>query len=226
LSPDQRFLSETLLDTTVSPAGERQRVARETQAALLSGDSPTQGPDGAPITLVEFSDFQCPYCERFTELVRRLQPEDRQRFTLVFKHRPLPMHQWARRAALASICVSFQSTESFWRLEDFLFASQHALTSENLEDQIGAYAKESGVIDVGRMHTCLLEGKAEEILRRDEGLADVYHVDAVPTVFVNGVRAVGYRSVQEFQAALNAAFARASPVKAREGRGDRAVGSH
>jgi len=114
LSPDQRFLFETLLDTNISPSAERLRVARETQLALLAGSSPYLGPENAPVTLVEFSDFQCPFCKRFADLLSRLPAKDRLRLRVVFKQRPLAMHQWARRAALASICASFESSGAFW----------------------------------------------------------------------------------------------------------------
>ena len=220
LSPDQRFLFETLFDTTVSPTAERRRVAHETQLALRSDKSPALGPESAPITLVEFSDFQCPYCRRFAELLDRLPAKDRQRLNVVFKQRPLAIHQWARRAALASVCASFESDEAFWSLEKFLFASQDTITPANLEDRIAAFAKESGDLNFGRMRGCLAEEKAEEILVRDEKMAGLYHIDAVPTVFVNGVRALGFRSVEELQAALNAAAANSPSGPAAESSGD------
>lgn len=126
------------------------------------------------------------------------------------------MHQWARRAALASICASFESDEAFWSLEKFLFASQDTITSTNLEDKIEAFAKESGDLNFGRMRGCLAEEKADETLLRDEKMAGLYHIDAVPTIFVNGVRALGFRSVEELQAALNAAAANSSSGPATE----------
>ena len=214
LSPDQRFLFEGLLDTTINPTAERRRVARETQLALLADKSPSQGPENAPVTLVEFSDFQCPFCKRVADLLSRLPAEDRERVNIVFKQRPLAMHQWARHAALASICASFESSDAFWGLEEFLFANQNAITAANLEDQISEFAKESGRLDFDRMSRCLAEGKAGEALLRDERLAELYHVDAVPTIFVNGARKSGFRSVEELQAALSAGTADYSAERA------------
>lgn len=210
LSPDQRFLSEALLDTTISPTTERRRVARETELALRMDGSPVQGSGSAAVALVEFSDFQCPFCRRFTDVLDHLPDEDLQSVKVVFKHRPLAMHLWARRAALAAICASFQSNETFWRLERFLFANQDTITAINLEDKLVAFAEGAGEIDLVRLHKCLAEESAEKVLLRDEKLAELYHVDAIPTVFVNGVRSVGFRSSEELQAALHAAVAHSS----------------
>ena len=207
LSPDQRFLFETLLDMNISPAAERRRVARQTQLALSADVSPFQGPPNAPVTLVVFSDLQCPFCRRFANILTDLPAADRQMVKILFKHRPLVMHAWARQASLASICASLESNDSFWRLEEFLFSNQTAIAATNLEDKIAAFAKESGGIDFARMHECLMEGGGEETLLRDEKLAGLYHIDVVPTVFINGRRNVAIRSVEELQGLLRAARA-------------------
>ena len=164
----RRLLFERLLDMTISPAAERRRVARETDLALRAGNSPSQGPENAQVTLTEFSDFQCPFCKRFTDFLDRLPDRDHQGVRILFKHRPLTMHAWARRAALASICASFESNEAFWSLEKFFFANQDAITPTNLEDKIAAFARESGGFDFGRVHNCLEEEAASKILLRDE----------------------------------------------------------
>ncbi len=225
LSPDQRFLSETLLDMTMSPTAERRRVARETLRALGAENSPVQGSENAPVTLVVFWDFQCPFCKRFTEFVDRLPANDRQSVKIVFKQRPLAMHPWARRAALASVCASFESNKAFWSLEAFLFTNQSTITPINFEDKVAEFAKTSGTLDLDRMHKCLGEESAENILLRDEKLGALYHVDSVPTVFVNGVRSAGFRSEEELQTVLHAAVPNSSlglddPTSARNS-GDR-----
>jgi protein-disulfide isomerase len=211
LSPDQRFLSETLLDMTISPTAERRRVARETLIALRAESSPVQGVESPPVTLVVFSDFQCPFCKRFTEFLDRLPANDRQDIKVIFKQRPLAMHAWARRAAVASICASFESNNAFWGLDGFLFANQNTITPANLEDRIAEFAKSSGQLDFDRLRKCLADGSAEKILLRDEKLAGLYHVDSVPTVFINGSRSPGFRSAEELQALLHALIISSPP---------------
>ena len=205
LSPDQRFVTETLMDLNVSPAAERRRAAHETEAALLADESPSLGPDRAKVTLVVFSDFECPFCRRFQETLAGVAAKDLLNDRVVFKHRPLTMHPWARRAALNSICVGRQSGDAFWRLHDFFFSNQSAITAGNLEEKIGEFAKQFKGIDSDRVRACVAEEDTETTLRRDEKLAVAYHIDAIPTVFINGVRSVGTHSTEELTALFRAA---------------------
>jgi hypothetical protein len=85
LSPDQRFLTESLLDTSLSPAIERRRAARVAQAALLAERSPSSGPEDAAVTVVEFSDFQCPFCRRAADALAEIPAGDRGGVRVVFK---------------------------------------------------------------------------------------------------------------------------------------------
>jgi protein-disulfide isomerase len=118
------------------------------------------------------------------------------------------MHPWARPAALASICASFQSNEAFWAIERFLFANQNTITSETLETRIREFASNDPWLDVAMLDGCLASKNAEEVLLRDEKLAQQYHVDAAPTIFINGVRRVGMNSPEELWSVLRmAAFA-------------------
>lgn len=205
LSPDQRFLADTLLDTTVSPAGERRRAAHQTESALLAEKSPFLGPPNAGVTLVVFSDFECPFCKRFQEMLVSVSAKDRQNVKVTFKHRPLAMHPWARQAALESICASYQSDEAFWLLHDFFFSNQSAFTPGNLGEKVAAFASAHGEIDLDRIRACVGEADAGRTLLRDEQLAQAYHIEGVPTVFINGVRTVGVHSAEELVALLRAA---------------------
>jgi protein-disulfide isomerase len=206
VSPDMRFLTETLLDTRIDPAKERDRVARETQRALLADDSPTRGRNDTPVTLVMFSDFQCPYCRRFEEMVAALPEEDMQQVRVVFKNMPLAIHEWARPAAKLSICAKLQSPDVFWALHDFLVAKQSDITPTTLTSTVELFARHQAGIDSQRLLGCTTERDVEEALLRDERLAQVYHVDRTPTVFVNGVRSAGFRSAAELRSAIHSAL--------------------
>ncbi len=202
LSPDQRFLFGGLMDTMVNPSLERLRVARETNDALQSEPSPSVGPSSASVTLVEFSDFQCPFCKRFASVLDGLPKEERESIRVVFKHRPLGMHAWARSAARFSICASQQSDEAFWGFQEFVFANQKELTPENFGEKAGQFAASDRRLDSDLLKRCVETGGAEDVLLRDEKLANLYHVNSVPTVFVNGVRTPGFGSVEELKAAI------------------------
>ena len=222
LSPDQLFLSESLLDMRVDPGIERQRVSDETQAALLSDASPSLGSERASVTIVEVADFQCPYCKRFADVLAGVPAEELKDVRIVFKQRPLTMHHWARAAALSAICASYQGSAAFWALHDFLSASQSSISADTLEARVAELAKGSGRIDIRQLQDCLSQHKADDALARDEELAEKYHVDATPTVFVNGVRKVGFRTSDELLGAIRSArAARAALDKSNLGAGAR-----
>jgi len=205
LSPDQRFLAESILDTTLDPSVERRRVARATQAALLAEGSASLGPEDAAVTVIEFSDFQCPFCKRAADALAQMPESEREGVRFVFKHRPLPMHRWARRAALASICASFQGGGAFWDLERFLFANQDSLTLETLDATIRDFASNDQRISAKLLDGCLASKETEALLLRDEKLAELYHVDAAPTMFINGTRKVGFNTPAELWSAIRVA---------------------
>jgi protein-disulfide isomerase len=222
LSPDQRFLTESLLDTSVNPAIERRRAATATRAVLLAERSPVRGLESALVTVVEFSDFQCPFCKRAADALSNLPEDVRDSVRVVFKHRPLPSHPWARRAALASICAGFQSDDAFWALDRFFFANQEAITAETLGTRIREFSLNDARLDIARLDGCLAAKSAEETLLRDEKLAQAYYVDVAPTMFINGVRKVGFYSPEDLWSALRlAAFDARGSDSQTPSRGDR-----
>jgi len=215
LAPDGRFLSESLLDMNSSPKQERERVARATEADLLKDASPFDGPGNARVTVVVFSDFECPFCKSFSEHWYAIPAAERQDARIVFKHLPLNIHPWARKAALAGICAADQGNDAFWRLERFLFANQSVITKGNVDEKILEFASGGGTSDPGRMRACLVDPEPEKLLLRDRQLADLYHVSATPTVFINGVRKVGFASPDELLDPLRLAAAQQAPTGPR-----------
>ena len=135
LSADQRFLSPALFDRRQDPAEEERKKYSDLNASLTKGNFPSKGPPGAPITIVEFSDFQCPFCKSAAKLISEQMKSDK-RIRLVYRHFPLSNHPWARPAASAATCAQFQSNDAFWKLHDFFFANQESLTVDNLRDRV------------------------------------------------------------------------------------------
>jgi protein-disulfide isomerase len=201
LSPDQRFLLPELLDTRLDPGSERKRLASETERQLLVDESPSRGQRDSTINVVEFADFQCPFCKRFDQFLKALGPEGAS-VKVVFKQLPLSIHSWARRAALVSVCAGFQKQDAFWDVHDFLFANQQTITSETLDGQVAAFLAKRGDIDRSKLQGCIVDMRAEEVLQRDFDLARHFHIDGTPTIFINGIRASGIGSVDELRSAL------------------------
>lgn len=152
----------------------------------IEADDPILGPMDAPITIVEFADFQCPYCVRYFEQTYPqivAQYGDQVRF--VFKNFPLnSIHPDADPAAQAAECAREQGM--FWEFHDLLFGGTQGLGQAAYE----AYAQELG-LDVAALNACLEEGRYAEAVNQDLALGQQLGVSSTPTFFINGIALVG-----------------------------------
>ena len=159
--------------------------------------SPFQGPEKAKITLVEFSDFQCPYCSRAiaeVENILRAYPKD---IKLVFKQFPLEIHSEAQLAAEASLAANAQG--KFWPMHDKLFANFRKLSRDN----IFLWAKESG-LDMEKFKVDLQSGKFRPAVEKDVKDGFEAGVQGTPTFFINGQRYSGLLDLNSVKAILDA----------------------
>jgi protein-disulfide isomerase len=167
--------------------------------ALTAAPAPSLGTADAKVTIVAFSDFQCPYCAESAKTLKRLKDAHGSAVRLVFHHYPLAFHERAKPAAQAAIAAHAQN--KFWEYHDLLFANQTALSPEALE----AYAQQLK-LDVTRFRASTGDAATLAALDADKQLGDSVHVRGTPTVFVNGKRldnGVEYDAVNEaVQAAL------------------------
>lgn len=161
------------------------------------------GPADAPITLVEYGDFECPYCGMAHHVVPVLQQRFGERLRFVFRHFPLTeIHPRALRAALAAESVSAQLGESgFWSMHDLLFQNQKALGDEAL----AAYAASAGA-DPRQLLSNLAAGAHLQRIEDNFSSGVRSGVNGTPTFFINGVRFDGdWRRISEFAEALEMA---------------------
>jgi protein-disulfide isomerase len=203
LSPDQRFLSRDLLDSTIDLAAEKKAMiekqrtdGRIMQARLNSGKFPSKGLDTAPITLTIFSDFQCPFCRQQAEILEELNDTQ---VRVVFRNLPLSFHEFARPAAESAACIYRQSNDAFWFLHDALFREQPQLTSTNLQNFIHATLAKRTDIDLRPYDACVANHETAEEVDRDLAFARENKLEATPTVFINGVRRNGIMRAAEVQ---------------------------
>jgi protein-disulfide isomerase len=151
---------------------------------------PSFGTPGAPVVLVEFSDFQCPYCkEEATMLRQNLLNAYPKQVRLYFKTFPLEsLHPWAKTAAIASRCVYRQQPTAFWDFHDWAFAHQAEITPENLKDKVMEWSKGQKNLDALQLGQCIdTKGTEAEVQRNlDEGKA--LAITGTPTLFINGRR--------------------------------------
>jgi protein-disulfide isomerase len=161
-------------------------------------DRPTLGPENAPITIVEFADFECPYCAHaFGEIETAVNNKYKGQVRLVWKNFPLTMHAWAEQGAVAAVCAQEQNPEAFWTFAHGLYRDQSEITPQNLRAHIDNYTKAAG-LDAKVMDTCILGKTVEAYVQQDLKDGNTVHVNSTPTFIVNGVPVVGLPSSQVF----------------------------
>jgi protein-disulfide isomerase len=164
----------------------------------VAATGPSRGPEKAPVTIVEFSDFQCPYCGREYPVVERLMKEYDGKVRLVFRHFPLDFHPYAQKAAEAGACAADQGTDKFWKLHDKMFGNQQKLAVADLK----GYAKEIGM-DSARFDKCLDGGEKRAVVESDEKAGQEAGVSGTPAFFVNGIFINGAVPYEQFKETLD-----------------------
>jgi protein-disulfide isomerase len=177
-------------------------ILLERPTVEVAADGPSKGPADAAVTIIEFSDFQCPFCSRalpvLEELLKRY-PDD---LRVVYRHMPLDrIHPRARPAAEASLCADDQGR--FWPFHDLLFANPKTLEDEDLKRFAG-----EAELDVAVWEQCMSEGKFKSKVDADVEAARGIGVSGTPAFVVNGVVLTGARPVEEFVPLIEAALGR------------------
>jgi protein-disulfide isomerase len=162
----------------------------ETRAQLETKDSPSLGPANAPVTLVEFSDFECPVCRALHDALRGMLPNYPQ-LRVVFKDFPLEqIHPWARTAALAGRCAYKQNPPAFWKMYDLIYDGQDLISPENAWGKMTDFASQSG-LNVDVFKACMASPEAGAAVDASRANGILLEVGSTPTMFVNGRRIVG-----------------------------------
>jgi protein-disulfide isomerase len=162
----------------------------ENRALLQIKDSPSLGPANAPVTLVEFSDFECPVCRSLHDALRGLLPNYPQ-LRVVFKDFPLEqIHPWARTAAIAGRCAYQQDPRAFWKMYDFIYDGQELISAENAWGKMTDFAAQSG-LNADSFKACMAGPEAGAAVDASRANGVQLEVGSTPTMFVNGRRIVG-----------------------------------
>jgi protein-disulfide isomerase len=182
------------------PDKVRAELRKNAQVAILmqpprinvDATGPSRGPADAAVTLIEFSDYQCPFCKRAEPTVLELLKKYPTQLRLVYRHMPLDgLHPRARAAAIAAVCAEQQG--KFWEYHDVLFANQQALGDADLEK----YATDLG-LDAGKFKTCRQDPASETRVNADAVAARGAGLTGTPAFFVNGILISGARPIEEF----------------------------
>ena len=162
----------------------------EVRAKLQTQNAPSTGDPKAPVTLVEFADFQCPTCRQLHDLLRTTLPRYPQ-VRLVFKDFPLSnLHTWARTAALAARCAYNQDPKVFWPLYDRIYDDQEIISTENAWQKMLDYATQAG-LNGDSFKSCMVSTEAAKAVDDSFANGQALEISSTPTIFVNGRRMVG-----------------------------------
>ena len=158
----------------------------------VDATGPSRGPADAAVTLIEFSDYQCPFCKRAEPTVLEILKKYPTQVRLVYRHMPLDgLHPRARAAAIAAVCAEQQG--KFWEYHDALFANQQALSDADLEK----YAADLG-LDAGKFKACRQDPASETRVNADAVAARQAGLTGTPAFFVNGILISGARPIEDF----------------------------
>jgi protein-disulfide isomerase len=170
---------------------------------LTTADQPSFGPVDAPVTIVEFGDFQCPDCRMEAPVLRQALPlQFPDKVRVYFKNFPLEsIHPWARSAAIAGRCVYHQDQQAFWKFYDWVYETQEEINPDNLKSNVLAWAGKTG-LDTGKLGTCIDTKATEPEVNRSIAEARALGSTGTPTLFING-RKIGGLTWPDLQLVIN-----------------------
>lgn len=166
-------------------------AANETLKKGING--PSRGPANAPVTIVEFSDLQCPHCKAAQPILDKLLSED-VNARLVYQNFPLNMHDWALIAASYADCIGRKSSDNFSKFVNAVFDAQSDITAANAQEKLSAIADQVGEKGT-EVAACASSPETTARVQSSEGLGLSVGVDSTPTVFINGRKINGIAGV-------------------------------
>lgn len=237
LSPSKDWPNYDSVTVTVDSEGKKQDLAflvskdqnslmriikfdlnKDPYAAIMSkidiAGRPTRGAKASKVVVVNFDDFECPFCSRMhEELFPEILKEYGDRVTFVYKDYPLTeIHPWAVHAAVDANCLAAQSGDAYWDFADYIHANQHEVSEEKtpgarLEalDRLTILQGQKHNLDLAKLQACV-KAQDESAVKASEKEGDAIGVDATPTMFINGEKIDGVVPVGELRTALDRAL--------------------
>jgi protein-disulfide isomerase len=149
-----------------------------------SASGPARGPANAPVTIVEFSDLECPHCKEMQPVLEKLLTEDKD-VRLIFQNFPLPSHDWAKKAAAYADCVGRNNNDAFWKFIASVYNAQTDITAANADQKLTGFADQAGVKG-SDIAACAAKPETEARVEKSLNLGKSLDVSATPTLFING----------------------------------------
>ena len=205
LDEQQRASAQAAVIAELKKAGPRIQLLFDAprQKVNIVADDASEGPANAPVTIIEFSDFQCPFCQRVMPTLKQVRAKYGDRVRVVWKDFPLTqIHPQAFKAAEAGNCAREQG--KFWEYHDRLFANQQALQPEFLKK----YAADAG-LDAGKFGACLDTAKYSDRVQEQMGIGTGLGVGSTPSIFINGRLVAGAQPYETFVSIIDEELERA-----------------
>lgn len=188
-----------------APQGGVQ-VSPENMKLLVREDSYQTATSSAKVTIVEFSDFQCPACGIAYPIVKKVVSENQGKINFVYRNFPLPQHKNGFKAALVAEAAGLQG--KYWEMHDKLFENQDKWgESETAPDTFISYAKDLG-LDVNKFKTDMDDKKLTDKINRDQTDGNTLGVNSTPTFFINGQKYSGVLNYSDFKSQIDSELAK------------------
>lgn len=188
----KHYLLGGFKDLTTNP--DQDRLAKMDLTA-----SPARGPKKAPVTVVQYTDFECPFCQKGYEIMaERILKEFPGKVRWVYKSLPLTsIHPWAEPAAMGAECAKLQGEDKFWKVHDALFEGQREVTPDNLSEKLAGFVKAAGG-DVKAFETCYEAKKTLGAVAKDAAEGESLGISGTPAFLVNGhlVSGADYQTIK------------------------------
>lgn len=168
-----------IYDSTIDPH-------KEAMDKISLENTPIKGAEEAQVVVVEYSDFQCPFCKKGKDMLPEILKEYDGKVKVAYKQLPLRNHNWAKPAAIASVCAYQQGNDKFWEFHDVVFDNQKDIKLENSEKIFKGYAKDIG-LDPKKFDACLADEKVAAQVDSEIEEAISIGVQSTPTFVVNGM---------------------------------------
>jgi protein-disulfide isomerase len=193
----------------VAEAGSAEDAAEvERFKVPVSKEQPSYGPEDALVTIVEFSDFQCPFCSRVNPTMKKIKEEYGKKVRIVWRNNPLPFHENAGPAAETALEAFAQGgSDKFWKMHDLLFQNQQALSRADLEK----YGAQLG-LSVDKLKQALDSGTHKRSIAADQALAAKIDARGTPGFFINGRKLMGAQPYEEFKKVIDEEVTRAEAL--------------
>jgi protein-disulfide isomerase len=186
----------------------------ETMSKIDTSGRPTRGAKASKVVVVNFDDFQCPFCSRMHQtLFPEILNEYGDRVTFIYKDYPLvEIHPWAMHAAVDANCLAAQKGDAYWDFADYIHANQHEVSNEKTPaarfealDKLSMLQGQKHNLDVVKLQSCI-KAQDESAVKASMKQAEAVGVEATPTLFVSGAKIDGAQSLADMRAALDRAL--------------------